>query len=232
MLKFARAAFDIAATLVMLVAGSALLWRMYSDRGPSARPSTEDLREVTLAAERISNARGDSRLVLIEFGDYECPFCSRHHEGPGQMITERFVKTGLLQHAFLNFPLDIHPRAAKAAEAAECAARQGKFWEMHESLFTDATKLGLTDLLQHARDIGLNETQFNACVDNQETASLVRRDLEEGRRLGVTGTPAFFLGLRRADGTIDLMKRLDGALEFAEFEKAIRAFAPKDRAQL
>jgi protein-disulfide isomerase len=169
--------------------------------------------------------------VLLEFGDYECPFCARHKKETGQSITEKFVTTGSIQHAFLNFPLDIHPRAAEAAEAAECAARQGKFWEMHDSLFENQKALEMGSLKERATALGLNEAEFTECLDSDVTTRVVQRDQEEGRRLGVRGTPAFFLGLRGPDGAIDLKKKLNGALDFGEFEKAINQLMTLQRAQ-
>jgi protein-disulfide isomerase len=232
MLKYAKAAFDVAGTALMIVAASALLWRMYQTPARPTSPSQiEELSGVSLDAEKISNTRGNGRVVLIEFGDYECPFCARHQKQTGQFITEKFVTTGSIQHAFLNFPLDIHPRAPEAAEAAECAARQSKFWEMHDSLFENQKALETASLKERAAALGLNEAEFTECLDSDETARVVERDQEEGRRLGVRGTPAFFLGLRRLDGTIDLKKKLNGALEFSEFEKAINELMTTQRAQ-
>lgn len=232
MFKYLRAAFDIAGTALMIVAASALLWRMYQTPVRPTPPSQiEELSGVSLDAGKISNTQGSGRVVLIEFGDYECPFCGRHKQQAGRMLAERFVATGMIQHTFLNFPLDIHPRAPEAAEAAECAGRQGKFWEMHESLFENQKTLELPHLKQRATALGLNEAEFTKCLDSDETVSLVQRDETEGRRLGVKGTPAFFLGLRQLDGTIDLKKKLNGALEFSEFEKAINELLPTRRAQ-
>jgi protein-disulfide isomerase len=216
----------------MIVAASALLWRMYrTPARPTPPAQIEELTGVSLDAEKISNTRGSGRVVLIEFGDYECPYCARHKKRTGQLITEKFVTTGSVQHAFLNFPLDIHPRAPEAAEAAECAGRQGKFWEMHESLFENQRALELPLFKERASAVGLNEVEFTKCLDNDETVSLVRRDQAEGRRLGVRGTPAFFLGVRRPDGNVDLKKKLNGALEFGEFEKAINELMSTQRVQ-
>jgi protein-disulfide isomerase len=232
MFRYVRATIDVAGTLLMIAAAGTLLWRLYhAPPPPSAAQQVEELEDATLTSDRISNVRGAGQVVLIEFGDYECPFCARHKKEAGRMLTERFVASGKIQHAFLNFPLDIHPRAPEAAEAAECAARQSKFWEMHDSLFENQKVLEVASLKERATALGLNEAEFTECLDSDETARVVERDQEEGRRLGVRGTPAFFLGLRRSDGTIDLKKKLNGALGFSEFEKAINELMTTQRAQ-
>ena len=232
MFKYMKAAFDVAGTALMIVAASALLWRMYQIPARPTPPSQiEELSGVSIDAGKLSNTRGSGQVVLIEFGDYECPFCARHTRQTGQLITEKFVTTGSIQHAFLNFPLDNHPRAPEAAKAGQCAARQGKFWEMHENLFENQKALDIASVRQRATVLGLSEAEFSKCLDSDEAARVVRRDQEEGRRLGVRATPAFFLGLRRPDGTIDLKRKLNGALEFSEFEKAINELMTTHRAQ-
>ena len=193
MLRYTRAVFDVAGTLLMIVAASALLWRMYhAPTRPTTAPAVEEVENVTVAANRITNTRGSGRVVLIEFGDYECPFCARHKQGAGRMLTEEFVQPGLIQHAFLDFPLDIHPLAFKAAEAAECAARQGKFWEMHESLFANPKALAPSDLADAARTIGLNETEFVECLGKDEATEAVEWIRRRGEGLASKERPLSF----------------------------------------
>jgi protein-disulfide isomerase len=170
-------------------------------------------------------------VVLVEFADYECPFCARHAQSTAPTIKKELLDSGEIQHVFFNFPLAMHPRAQKAGEAAECAAQQGHFWEMHERLFEDPRALEVTDLSQRAEDIGLNRETFMACLESGATAEMVREDLEEGRRLGVNSTPAFFVGTIRPDGSIDLVKRINGAVPFEQFEEAFREVLPTQRAQ-
>ena len=230
MFRSVKVLLDLAGTLLMIVAASALLWRMYQTQPePSAFTLIEDVEGITLAPSAISNSRGKGDVVMVEFGDYECPFCARHKRTVGQSIVKEFVDKGSVQHVFMNFPLDNHANASKAAEAAECAATQGKFCEMHESLFANQEALGLASLKDRAATIGLNQSTFNRCLDNDEMASLVNRDQEQGMKLRVNGTPAFFFGLRRQDGSIELKKKLNGALEFAEFEKIIKELMQTSR---
>jgi protein-disulfide isomerase len=102
---------------------------------------------------------------------------------------------------FRNFPLlQIHPQAAKAAEAASCAADQGKFWEMHDKLFANQQKLAVADLKQHATDLGLKAEEFNQCLDSGKKEAEWKKDMDEAATYGITGTPAFFINGRLISG--------------------------------
>jgi protein-disulfide isomerase len=180
----------------------------------------------------ITHVRGTGSVALVEFADYECPFCARHAKETAPTIKEELLDSGQIQHVFFNFPLAIHAHAQKAGEAAECAARQGRFWEMHERLFEDTSALADTDLIAKAAAIGLDVTKFRECLTSGATASDVRADLDEGRRLGVNSTPSFFVGVRQPDGTISLLRRISGAVPFATLSEAIQAAAVSQRARL
>jgi protein-disulfide isomerase len=147
----------------------------------------------------------------------------------GPTINEKMIDSGQIRHVFFNFPLAIHPHAPKASEAAECAGKQGRFWEMSESLFADPQKLDVADLVVRSETIGINPALFKKCLDSGETADKIRRDVDEGRRVGVNATPTFFIGSVNDDGSIELVTRLNGALPFEEFEKAVRTLLPGPR---
>jgi protein-disulfide isomerase len=119
------------------------------------------------------------------------------------------------------FPLErIHPQARQASEAAECAARQGRFWQMHEQLFASANALAADDLVNRAESIGLDLEQFKRCLAGAAAAKIAG-DVAVARRLDVSSTPTFFVGLIEADGSIRLQKRLNGAVPFEHFEAAV-----------
>ncbi len=122
-----------------------------------------------------------------------------------------------------DFPLEsIHPQAFKAAEASHCANEQGKYWEMHERLFANQKALGVKDLPQHAQALGLDEAKFQQCLDSGKYAARIRKDLTEGQKLGVTGTPGFFLGVTDPNGTeIKSVRQIKGAQPWAAFQGAI-----------
>lgn len=228
MMRRIKSVLDVLSTLIVIATAGALLWRLASppQRPPGQRPPIETVKDLSLTFAEPSHVRGTGEVVLVEFADYECPFCARHAQMTGPLIKKQFVDSGIIRELFINFPLPIHPKAQKAGEAAECAANQGKFWDMHDALFAESTALDVGDLTRRAEHIGLERTTFSKCLDQNETAAVIRRDVKEGRRLAVDATPAFFVGLARQDGTIDLRKRINGAAPFEEFAKAVEELIP------
>ena len=166
---------------------------------------------------RLSRARRTLRS-RVEFSDFQCPFCQRHWQQTYGQLDRDYIATGKVRYVFRHFPLErIHPQALKAGEAAECAAAQGKFWEMHDRLFLNQQALMPADLVKHAEALGLDETQFTSCLDGQMTAR-VRADLAMGAQAGVTATPNFFVGVTIPGGKIKVLQKLSGALPFATFK--------------
>lgn len=170
------------------------------------------LEEPRIVVEAKGPARGpdNAKVTIVEFSDFECPFCSKAEDSVNQVMEQYAGKVKLV---FRHFPLSFHPHAAKAAEAAMCAEEQGKFWEMHKVLFANQQKLGVEDLKAHATTLGLDAAKFNACLDGGSKKALVDADQKAGAEAGVNGTPAFFIN----------GKLLSGALPFPEFKKVIDA---------
>ncbi|MBU1164612.1 thioredoxin domain-containing protein [Patescibacteria group bacterium] len=142
----------------------------------------------------------NAQLTLIEYSDFQCPFCSRHTPTLDKVLDEYKGKVRLV---FRHFPLNsIHPQAQKAAEAAECAGEQGKFWEMHDKIFANQTAISVENLKSYASALGLNASQFNDCLDNDKYASKVQQQMQGGAAAGVTGTPATFIGDQLVKGAV------------------------------
>jgi protein-disulfide isomerase len=140
----------------------------------------------------------DAPVTIVEFSDFECPFCKQTRPTLKQLL-ERYP--GKVRLVYRDFPLDsIHPQARRAAEAARCASDQGKFWEYHDVLFTQSPELALEDLRRYGGQVGLDVTKFDACLTAGVYKAAVQRDLDEGTRLGITGTPAFFINGRILSG--------------------------------
>jgi protein-disulfide isomerase len=140
----------------------------------------------------------DAPVTIVEFSDFECPFCKQTNPTLKQLL-ERYP--GKVRLAYRDFPLDsIHPQARRAAEAARCAQDQGKFWEYHDVLFTQSPQLAPEDLRRYAGQVGLDVTKFDGCLAAGTHKTAVQRDLDDGNRLGVTGTPAFFINGRTLTG--------------------------------
>lgn len=157
--------------------------------------------------------KGDSNapVTMIEFSDYECPFCGRYFQQTYPQIVKEYVDTGKVKIVFRDFPLSFHENAQKAAEAAECAGEQGKYWEMHDKLFKNQNALEINSLRQYAKELGLNTKTFDDCLDSGKMASEIQKDFEDGQDAGVSGTPAFFInGIS-----------ITGAQPFEEFKKII-----------
>jgi protein-disulfide isomerase len=166
----------------------------------------------------------DARLTIVEFSDFECPFCGRYSRDTFDQVQRAYVDTGKVRYAFRHYPLEsMHPRALKAGVAAECSREQGKFWELHTRLFADQQKLSDADLRAQAGAAGVNLGAFDRCLAAPPVLAKIRRDLDEGARAGVTGTPFFFLGVAQKDGTVKVLNRLSGAQPFDAFKTAIDA---------
>jgi predicted DsbA family dithiol-disulfide isomerase len=147
-------------------------------------------------------------VTVIEFSDFQCPYCQRVRP---TMSRIRELYSDRVRFAFRHYPLDFHPQAQKAGEAAACAGEQGKFWEMHDRLWDNPSKLGVEDLKVHAQTLGLAGPEFASCLDSGRFADAVEADLRAGQEFGVSGTPAFFVNGRP----------LVGALPFETFQQVI-----------
>jgi protein-disulfide isomerase len=163
-----------------------------------------------------------ARIVVIEFSDFACPFCGRHAATVFRELERNYIDTGKIQYEFRHLPLEqIHPMARTLAEASECAADQGKFWQMHDRLFEHQKSLKAEDLVNHARSAGVDETRFRLCIANKDAVSRVDSDLAEARKFGLTSTPTFLVGEKGSDGTITVLKRISGAHPFQTFQATI-----------
>ena len=163
----------------------------------------------------------DAPLTLVEFSDFQCPFCARHFTQTLPQIVQEYIDTGKLKYVFRHFPLtNIHPFAFKASEASECANDQGKFWPMHDRLFANQNMLGPQQLTGHATALGLNVAAFDQCLTAARHAPKIRRDLAEGQKMGVTGTPAFMLGRTMpGNSTIKVEIYTSGAKAYVAFRQ-------------
>ena len=163
----------------------------------------------------------EAPLTLVDFSDYQCPYCRRFHEQTWPALKRDYIDTGKLRYVFRDFPLDrIHPQARKAAEAAHCAGEQGHYWAMHALLFQHQQALQVEHLKRHARQLGLNASAFETCLEQGTYAAAIQQNLEDGLAAGVQGTPGFFLGKTRPDGIIQ-GTFIRGAQPLAAFQQAI-----------
>ena len=193
--------------------------------------SVAALQKVTVIDVTGAPARGseDAVVTLIEFSDYECPFCIRHFKQTMPQIEANYVQAGKVRYVFRDFPVDaLHPAAIRAHEAGRCADEQGKFWALHDKLFSPAGSHTPEALEARATEAGLSMAGFRACIASGRTTSAIRRSVAEVMALGANGTPAFFVGLRdRATGQVRVQQAISGAHPYEVFSRAIDAALKK-----
>jgi protein-disulfide isomerase len=218
---------DRAASVALIVGVAALIISVLNRaQEPSAPPvrtpaDVQDIDPIVVADKDTSRGAQSAHLVLIEFSDFQCPFCGRHARETYNQLASNYVDTGKLLYIFKSLPLDVlHPHAFKASEAAECARSGNRFWEMHDRLFENQDKLGEPNLADHARAVGLDVDSFSECMKGEMTA-VVKKDASEAARLGVFATPTFFLATKQRDGQLVAFRRINGAQPYSVFVKAI-----------
>ena len=165
---------------------------------------------VEVAAEGPSKGPEGAPVTIIEFSDFQCPYCVRAEETVQKVLK---AYEGKVRLVYRDFPLPFHPQAEKAAEAAQCAGDQGKYWDMHEKLFANQQALEAPALKGYAKDLKLDQGKFDACLDSGEKSKVVEANRKAGEKVGVTGTPAFFIN----------GYQLTGAQPFEEFKSLIDA---------
>ena len=172
-----------------------------------------------------------ARLTLVEFSDYQCPFCRQHSTQVLPELAREYVKTGKVRYVFRDFPIaSLHPQANRLHEAAHCAGDQGKYWEMHDRLFADPQRAEANDLVAHGRALGLDVHRFERCLADEVYAARVRQGVADGEKARVRGTPTFFLGLTEPDDApIRPQRLLVGAQPYAAFKQAIDGLLAEPR---
>lgn len=160
----------------------------------------------------------NAKVTMIEFSDFECPFCKRYFDETLSQVIKEYVDTGKVKLYYRHFPLDFHAAAMPSALASECANEQGKFWEYHDKIFAEQDKIAgktadiiTTQLKTWAQELGLNTSRFDSCLDNAKYQVNVDGDLNDGRTAGISGTPTFFIN----------GERIVGAQPFAAFKAVI-----------
>lgn len=173
----------------------------------------EPMRVEVAASDAPAMGPPDAPVTIIEFSDFQCPYCQRLAPTLDRVAETYGDKVRLV---FRQFPLPIHADARKAAEASLCAAEQDKFWEMHDAMFANIRALSVPELKQKAADMGLDTEEFDSCLDSGRYQAQVEQDLQAGREAGVTGTPAMFINGRFISGAVpfeSISRVIDDELE-------------------
>jgi protein-disulfide isomerase len=179
---------------------------------------------------KISDLNGVSMLgsknapiTIVEFTDYQCPFCQRFHVTTFPELKKTYIDTGKVRFFSKDMPLDFHPNAMRAALAARCAGEQGKFWELRDTMGANPNSLDIEHIVNFAGDLKLDTTALRACVDSGKYKEPVQRDVLEAMKIGANGTPTFVIGKSMGDGVDGEL--VVGALPFPMFDMKLKDLA-------
>ncbi len=168
---------------------------------------------------RMGNA--DAQYAIVEFMDYQCPYCIRHAKSTLPLLKKNYIETGLVQYFVKDFPLDFHAEAENAAIAARCAANQGKFEVMHGLLLESSRQLSSSLYSELAAKADLNQKKFSECFSDKSNLLALNENIKQARRAGVAGTPRFFIGKINGDSLVNIVS-ISGAQSVESFEQALQ----------
>jgi protein-disulfide isomerase len=211
----------VATSLVLLSAAIVVLFNHF-DSSPTVSGGSEFVlpKEPMSLEGSASMGSRSARVAMVVFSDFQCPYCARFATEILPAIKSRYVDTGDVRIVFRHLPLLIHPQAALAATAAECAHIDGHFWDMHDALFADQLNLDLASLHRRAASLGLDAQQFSQCLDGP-ARDRVNADAESARRLAVTSTPTTLLARLETDGRARVVGIVRGAQPFDAFTREL-----------
>lgn len=197
----------------VLSEGSGKLNFFPTAKGPNKAGNSAGIAELNLeGAHAIGNE--DATVTIVEWSDFQCPFCGKFYSETEIKLRANYVDTGKVLFIYKHFPLEaIHPMATPAAVASECASEQGKFWAYHDKVFENYRSISVANLKTWAGSLGLDQKQFDECLDSNKYLDKVKADMAQGQAAGVRGTPGFTIN----------GKLISGAQPYEVFESAIEA---------
>jgi protein-disulfide isomerase len=239
----------IMSAIILTMSGNVLAAPMTKDQGDAilkelreikqllARPQQQQAQAAPSAPQAPQNmkvkgdaiyvlGKSDAPLTMVEFTDYQCPYCGRFETTTFPEIKKNFIDTGKLRLILRDLPLgDMHPFALKAAQSVHCAGDQGKYWEMKELVFKNQNKIDVDSLAGYAKDLALNGDTFKSCMADGKHLKEIGDEAKYAQSLGITGTPTFILG-KTAGDTVE-GRVIVGAQPLAVFEAAINEMLGK-----
>ena len=197
--------------------------QIQNSQAPS--PTNNGLVQVSLDDDPLLGDK-NAPITIVEFGDFQCPFCKRFHQQTLPDIKSNYIDKGIVNIVWKDFPIQsIHQNAVASSIAGECADDQGLFWELHDRIFDEQqnweglpTSIAINDFKRYASEIGINENEFNKCLDSEKYRQEVLDDFSYGSRIGISGTPAFFVGNQQVG-----FVQITGAQPYSVFENIIEA---------
>jgi protein-disulfide isomerase len=201
-----------------------LLERLTQPQAPP-QPTTAKVANLT----GFVMGRPDAPLTMIEFTDLQCPYCRQYATVTFDEIKRNWIDTGRLRYISRDFPLDFHPQAMPAARAARCAGEQGKFWEIRMALMRNANLLSPDYISKTAADLKIDTKAFAACTASSQFDAAIEADIQEGARIGVSGTPAFVIGKTTAASVEGPL--IIGAMPYAQFDARFKEMLGSAKSQ-
>jgi protein-disulfide isomerase len=190
-------------------------------RGGGGPPPVKAPEKVSVAGE-VFRGEASASLAIIEYADFECPYCRRFEHDTWPQIRDTYVKTGKVKYFYRDFPLGFHEHSTSAAQAARCAGEQGKFWEMHDSLFEEPAALNTADVQRRVGALGIDVTRFDACVSGSHPGGTIQKSVAEATQMQISGTPTFLIGTIAPNGDIvNVRQTMVGAYPFEAFKEKI-----------
>lgn len=218
-----RLVLDIIATVAILLTCILLLRPALSQQRQKNGADRQSVpREpVSLEGAATLGAR-TAKVAIIEYSDFACPFSARFARDTLPMLRRTYIDTGKVLLAFRHLPLEkIHPTAMRAAEAAECAGNDGRFWAMHDHIFENPAQLDTGTLKAYLGMLGSNIERFGACMDSGLATAKIRKDAAGGAVLGLKGTPEFLVGTVWEDEAVKIVSRISGGAPYSTFSKLL-----------
>jgi protein-disulfide isomerase len=190
----------------------------------SAGPQAQQPPKVTRATLNMEGVAmlgsKDAPLTIVEYTDYQCPFCQRFHVTVFNDLKKNYIDTGKVRFYSRDLPLDFHPNAMRAALAARCAADQGQFWKLRDIMGANPDKLDMDHIAGFATDLKMDMKPFRACVESEKYKNAIQTDVLEAMKVGANGTPTFVIGKSTADGVEGEV--MEGAMPFPTFEQKLK----------
>jgi protein-disulfide isomerase len=165
----------------------------------------------------------DAPLTMVEFTDFQCPFCQRFHVSTYSELKKNYIDTGKLRFVSRDMPLDFHPNAMQAANAGRCAGEQGQFWAMRDLMNSNPEKLDINNLVNYAQELKLNAASFRTCVESRKYANAIQTDMALAAKIGANGTPSFVIGRSTPDGVDGEL--VIGAMPYQVFDQKLKELA-------
>jgi len=186
----------------------------------AARPAPAMERAKMKIGEGPFLGSADAPLTLVEFADYQCPYCRQFNLTTFEQLRKNYIETGKLRFVTRDLPLEFHSNAQRAALAARCGGDQGEFWEMRDMLIANASSLAPASLVNYAESLHLDMARFQACMDSEKYKAEIQKDSELADSLSIGGTPSFILGKTTSEG-VDGIK-IVGAVPYGTFDASLK----------